>query len=135
MAQGTILPNIGKEIKDEKGGIVATCDTEIQKFNKDGNFSNAVMKRDEVLGCAIVSGKVSLAMLPYFIQYISNYLLGIISLVALLFTVIGGVLYSAGGLTEKKDQGKTYIKNALFGMGTAFLAWTVVNVIISAITG
>ncbi len=128
-AQGTILPKASKD---------GDCDVLINAFvvaeasgqKVSGNVTN------EILGCAVVTGRVSLSMVPYFIRYFSNYLLGIISLVALLFIVLGGFFYTMSGLTpDKKDRGKTYIKNAITGMIVAFLAWSVVNVIISAITG
>jgi len=128
-AQTTILPQAGTN------GQTSDCQTEIDKFNRDGNFSNAIMSENEILGCAIMSGRISLAMIPYFIQYFSNFLLGLVSLVALLFVVIGGFLYTLGGLTEEKAKGKTFITNALIGMVIAFLSWTLVNVLISALTG
>lgn len=128
LAQGTLLP------KAEPGAGGYDCDKLITEFQNTGKFM-IPSDADKTLGCAVVSGRVSLAMVPHFIKYISNYLLGIIGLVALLFTVLGGFLYTAGGLTEQKDKGKAYIKNALIGMGIAFLAWSVVNVIMAAITG
>jgi hypothetical protein len=74
-------------------------------------------------------------MVPYFIKYFSNYLLGLVGLIAVIFVMIGGYFYAVGSLIEKKEVGKTYIKNALMGMAVAFLAWSVVNVILAAITG
>ena len=127
--QGTILPKASKD-GDCEDLINAFVSAEASGQKISGNVTN------DILGCAIVTGRVSLSMVPYFIKYFSNYLLGIISLVALLFIVIGGFFYTMSGLTPyKKDRGKTYIKNAITGMVIAFLAWTVVNVIISAITG
>lgn len=140
-AQTTILP------KAPDGDI--DCVKVINDFNEIGNTSSTstgsdgtittksiATSMDGVLGCAVKTGRVSLAMVPFFIRYISNYILGLISLIALLFVVIGGFLYTTGGLTpDKKDRGKTFISNALIGMAMAFLAWTIVNVILSAITG
>lgn len=141
LAQTTILP------KAPDGDI--DCVKVINDFNEIGNTSSTTTGTDGtittksistsidgVLGCAVKTGRVSLVMVPFFIRYISNYILGLISLIALLFVVIGGFLYTTGGLTpDKKDRGKTFISNALIGMAMAFLAWTIVNVILSAITG
>jgi len=124
-AQGTILPDAGKE----------NCDELLKAYASGGYTDEIAPKRDVLLGCAIKTGRISLSMVPYFIQYISNYLLGMVGLVSLLFTVLGGFLYIAGGLNEQKDKGKKYITNALTGMGIAFLAWTIVNVIMAALTG
>lgn len=129
-AQGTVLPKAGEQIEGMQG-----CEEEINNFNESGNFESTGMSKEEVLGCAVITGRVSLPMAPYFIQYFSNYLLGIVSLVALLFVVIGGFLYIMGGITQQKEKGKTFITNALIGMVIAFLAWSIVNVLISALTG
>lgn len=128
-AQGTILPKAGE------ANEVLDCNGEIDKFIINDSFENVLLEKSELLGCAITTGRISLPMVPYFIQYFSNYALGLVSILALLFVVIGGFLYTLGGLTEQKDKGKNYIKNALIGMVIAFMAWTIVNVILSAITG
>lgn len=130
-AQTTILPKA--EEKD--------CGKLLDHFERGSGFqtSNDGVTTDytvaDTLGCAVVTGRVSLSMIPYFIKYFSNYLLGIVSIIALLFVVIGGFLYTLGGLSQQKEKGKTFIMNAIIGMVIAFLAWTIVNVIISAITG
>lgn len=132
LAQTTVLPAVPEN---------TNCQDLLDTFNSSGKPKTSStgaasdISVDATLGCAITTGRVSLAMIPYFIQYISNYILGLISLVALLFVVIGGFLYTMGGLGEQKDKGKAFIKNALIGMSLAFLAWTIVNVVLSAITG
>lgn len=91
--------------------------------------------KDHLLGCAIKTGRISLAMIPYFFTYFINFLLGLSGIVVVLFIVIGGYHYVVGGLTEEKEKGKNTIKNALLGMAVALLAWTIVTVLINAITG
>ena len=91
--------------------------------------------KDNILGCAIKTGRISLSMIPYFITYIINFLLGLVGIISVLFIVIGGYRYVLGGLTEEKEKGKNTIMHALMGMGVALLAWTIVNVIINAVTG
>ena len=131
-AQATILPKT-----DDKD-----CVTTINKANEqlakkpDGKIDSSITDNvSNLLGCAVATGRVSLWMLPYFIQYFCNYLLGMVSLISLLFVVIGGVMYTVGEAIEKKGAGVTYIKNALIGMATAFLAWSIVSVILAAVTG
>ncbi len=91
--------------------------------------------KDHLLGCAIKTGRISLAMIPYFFTYFINFLLGMSGIITVLFIVIGGYHYVVGGLTEEKEKGKNTIKHALMGMGIALLAWTIVTVLINAITG
>lgn len=92
-------------------------------------------QRANVLGCAIKTGRINLAMIPYFITYIVNFMLGLSGIICVLFIVIGGYHYVLGGLTDDKEKGKNTIKHALMGMGLALLAWTIVTVIMRAVTG
>ncbi|HLG25573.1 MAG TPA: pilin [Candidatus Gracilibacteria bacterium] len=101
--------------------------------NKD-NKSPDAKARDDLLGCAIKTGRVSLQMLPYFITYIGNFLLAMVGIICVLFIVIGGYQYIYGGLIDQKEKGKKTIIHALMGMSVALLAWVIVSVIISAIT-
>jgi hypothetical protein len=127
---GTILPTAATPDK---------CQGQLDEFIKQVDSGNKISIEksvmDSTLGCAVVTGKVSLAMVPYFIKYLSDYVLGLISLVALLFVVIGGVMYTGGSMVEQKDQGKAFIKNALIGMVISFLAWSIVNVVLSIVSG
>lgn len=91
--------------------------------------------RANLLGCGIKTGRISFSMIPYFITYIVNFALGLVGLISVLFIVLGGYFYVFGGLTEDKDKGKKTIVHALEGMGLALMAWTIVNVIMSAVTG
>ena len=122
MAHGTILPKAGEG-----------CSALVKAFHETPETRPTDV--GPTLGCAITTGRVSVAMVPYFITYFSNYLLGLVSMIALLFVVIGGVLWTVGGVSQQKEKGKAFITNALIGMVISFLAWTLVNVIISAVTG
>jgi hypothetical protein len=91
--------------------------------------------RDSILGCAIKSGRISLAMIPYFVTYLVNFLLGMAGSISVLFVVLGGYRYVLGGLTEDKEKGKQTIMYALMGFGLSILAWAIVNIVIGAVTG
>lgn len=90
--------------------------------------------RMNLLGCAIRTGRISLAMLPYFVTYFANYLLGIVGILVVLFIVLGGYFYIWGGLTEKKEKGKQYITHALMGLAVASIAWILVNAVMALFT-
>lgn len=87
-----------------------------------------------VLGCAIKTGKIKLYMMPFFVTYLIQFLLGIAGLIAVLFMVIGGYKYAVGGITEDKESGKKTILHALLGLIVALSAWIVVNFIQVALT-
>lgn len=91
-------------------------------------------ERDKLLGCAIQTGRISFAMIPYFIQRIINFLLAMVGLVSVLAIVIGGYFYVLGGLTDDKEKGKKYLMRAIMGLALASLSWIIVSVIISLVT-
>ncbi len=125
---GTVIPKLSAS---------TDCTDIINTFNtkEAQNQIGKNLDTGQLIACGMQTGRISLPMIPYFITYFSNYLLGLVSLISLLFIVIGGLYYSFGGMSTAKDKGKTFIKNAIIGMVVAFLAWAIVNVIIAVITG
>ena len=113
------------------------CKKKMAEFEASSNQSSLLTaeNRNDTLGCAIKTGRITFSMVPYFITYITNFLLGMSGIICLLFIVIGGYHYVVGGLTDEKENGKNTIKHALMGMGVALLSWSIVSVIINAITG
>lgn len=108
-----------------------------QKAMNDENNQMDVRPADDpmnLLGCAIRTGRISLAMLPYFVTYFANYLLGIVGILVVLFIVLGGYFYIWGGLTEKKEKGKQYITHSLMGLAVASIAWILVNAVMALFT-
>lgn len=138
-AQFTLLPYTNQSLED--------CNKTINTYQATGvipeNFKDPLADpakpqtgdRDNLLGCGIKTGKISLQMIPYYITYIINFALALVGLICVLFIMVGGYYYTFSGLTDDKDKGKKTIKHALMGLGLAILAWTLVNVIIKAITG
>lgn len=106
-----------------------------QKEALDASYGKDVSERDNLLGCAVKTGRISLAMIPYFVTYISNFILAMIGLIVVLMIVVGGYQYVYGGLADQKEKGKNTITHALGGMAVALLAWVIVNVVIAAVTG
>jgi len=129
-AQFTILPQakINKTVDD--------CNAYLKSFNEDkiDGLLKDIKQRDEIMGCAIMTGRISLNMIPYFISYFANFLLSLIGLICVLFIVIGGYYYIYGGLSQNKEKGKKTIYHALLGMSVAILSWVFINVIIAAVT-
>lgn len=121
-----------KKVADEKAA--AANDAQKKAGVSDLSDPTKLATVNDILGCAIKTGRVSLQMVPYFITYISNFLLSIVGLISILFIVIGGYQYIAGGLTDEKTKAKQYIYHALLGMGIAIMAWVIVNMVITIIT-
>lgn len=89
---------------------------------------------DNLLGCAVKTGKIRLFMMPFFVTYLIQFLLQIAGLIAVLFIVYGGFKYVTGGLIEDKESGKKAVIHAIIGLLVALSAWIVVNFIQMALT-
>ena len=113
--------------------LILVQDFEIN--NKPLTNGHLSQSMSDVLACAIETGKISLSMVPFFIQYIANWMLGMIGIVCVIFIMVGGFQYIYGGLVDQKEVGKKYVENALKGMSVAILAWVIVNVVMAVVTG
>lgn len=120
--------------KDENEAAQQSLASAQSSSENSSAAATLVGMRENLLGCAIKTGRVTLAMIPYFITYITNFLLAIVGLICVLFIVIGGYSYIYGGLTEQKEKGKKTIYNALLGLSVSVLAWVIVNIIMAAVT-
>lgn len=103
-----------------------------QSFDKYVNGERG--KLSDALGCAIKTGRISMFMIPYFVTFLIQFLLGISGMIAVIFVIIGGYNYVVGGITEEKEKGKKTIQNALIGLIVALCAWIVVNFVQMALT-
>lgn len=121
--------------KDQQNIQNAANEVNNAKAEAEKNANNTTQVRDNLLGCAIKTGRISLQMVPYFVTSIANFVLSLIGLLCVLFIVIGGYQYIMGGLTDQKEKGKNTIKHALMGMSIAILSWVIVTAVMNAITG
>lgn len=85
--------------------------------------------RSTTLACAIKTGKIHFWMIPYFIVYFIEFMIGVAGLIAILFIVVGGYQLVISGATDQKDAAKNTIKHALMGLVLVLVAWVVVNVV------
>lgn len=137
---GTLLPQT--DVKDCKE--VLTQIEEASNFATKGDPNNQDIgkwfaelpskTKDEILACAIKTGKIHFWMIPRFIVYFIEFMIGLSGLIAILFIVIGGYQLVVSGATDQKDNAKNTIKNALMGLVIVLVAWVVVNVIQYVVT-
>lgn len=92
-------------------------------------------KIDARLTCAVLTGEIHFWMLPYFIRYLAEFLIGLAGILCMLFIVVGGYHYVFGGVTEEKDKGKRTLVYAIGGLALVLLSWTMVNVVLFLVTG
>lgn len=130
-AQGTILPGttMKVEVKKEDEG----CKKLLQRVER-GDTAFGSDNANDILGCAIKTGNIELWMIPHFVIYAVETLLGVAGLISVLFIVVGGYQYAIGGLTEERDKAKKTIMYAIAGLVVALLAWAIVNLVQLALT-
>lgn len=88
-----------------------------------------------ILACGIRTGNIKMWMIPYYIRFMLEFIVGIAGLLAVGGTVYGGYLYLFAGVAEEgKDKGKKAIMYGITGMIITLVAWAVVNIFISLLT-
>lgn len=145
---GTVLPETKKKIVEctdimnevSKNSCLAVKVIFKKDSSKTDKCTGVTPKLDgitenDVLGCGIKTGTIKLWMVPYYIRYILQFIIGISGLVAVGGIVYGGYLYLFAGVSSEKDQGKKAIQYGLIGMVMTLIAWAFVNIIISLVTG
>lgn len=95
----------------------------------------ADVKDTEILACGIKTGSIHLWMIPYYIRYILQFIIGMAGLAAVGGIVYGGYMYLFAGVSSEKDQGKKAIQYGIIGMVMTLVAWAFVNIIIALVTG
>ena len=122
-AQGnTILPNTS----------TVECSTDQTIYLINENYSNN--QANNILTCAVKTGNIHMWMIPYFIKYLAEFLIGIAGILCVLFIVIGGYQLTLGTLIEEKEKGKKTITYALIGLALVLLSWTIVNIVLFLVT-
>ncbi|MEK7145782.1 MAG: hypothetical protein AAB802_01195 [Patescibacteria group bacterium] len=88
----------------------------------------------DMLGCAIQLGYIKAWMVPFFVTYILQFLLGIAGLISVLMILLGAYYYIAGGLSDDKEKGKTIVQYAILGLVITSVSWILVNIVLLAVT-
>jgi hypothetical protein len=123
---GTILPAV-----EEGVDCKTTLDELETRKNPVEDFkSNDQSYRDTILACGIKTGRIHFWMVPHYIVYVIEFLVGISGVVAILFLVVAAFRYIFAGAAEgQREAAKTSIKNALLGLVIVFASWIVVNTV------
>ena len=116
------------------------CRMALRSITKDSVSGEMILQGETVtsefwLGCAIKSGQIKFWMIPYFINYALDFILSIAGLISILMILVGAYYYIAGSLSDDKETGKTIIQYALLGLVVALSSWSVINLLLLALTG
>jgi hypothetical protein len=99
-----------------------------------GSVVDGAIGSNDVLGCAIMTGRIKMAYLSIFIFYVLRLATVSASSVSIIFIMIGGYKYIIGAITENKDEGKRTIIYAIVGLVVSTLAWVIVNIVQTLVT-
>ena len=76
------------------------------------------------------TGDCHLSDIPFFIQYIASYLVGIAGTISVVMVMWGGYQWIMGGVSEdQKGKGKKTLTYAVIGLIITLLSWVIINVI------
>jgi hypothetical protein len=87
------------------------------------------LNQNDVLGCAILTGRIKMFYLSIFIAYALNMMAILAGSISMIFIMIGGYKYVLGSLTQNTDEAKKTIINAIIGLLVSTGAWIIVNIV------
>lgn len=143
LAQVPLVFAAGTTIIPQNEDSVSKCEENIASFEADyikddtqnlqdvakeyfGNNDDSV---NDLIACAIKTGRFHFYLVPYIIRYLAEFGIGIAGTVSMLFIVIGGLQYMTGPVIQNKEQGKKTVTYALIGLVLTLAAWIIVNII------
>ncbi len=134
-----VMYDVNFEMDDARKAISTREDYELSKATanklaEDGESVKFIPYTD-ILACGIMTGDIKMWMIPYYIRYILEFIIGVAGLVAVGALVYGGYLYLFAGISDDKEKGKNAIKNGLIGLVLILTAWAIVNIVLSLVTG
>lgn len=108
----------------------------LENLSNDVGFTgDQAFTTEDLLACAVKTGRVKMAYIPYFATYVLSLGTILSGVVAMLFIVIGGYKYTFSGITDDKDSAKKTIQYAIAGLVVSSLAWIIVQVVQTFVSG
>lgn len=144
LAVDTVLPGAGEDVSDyltpeQCGDAVDAWSREYAELGYYGlpdtlSVEGYDMTSEDMMACALKSGNMSFWMIPFFVNNVLEFIIGLAGLIAVLMIMVGAYYYIAGGVTDDKEKGKTIIKYALGGFILVLVSWTLVNILLLFLT-
>lgn len=122
---------------DGKNASVDSCRAFFTHYSLESQIKPLMSEKENVnyiLGCGITTGNIHMWMIPYFIKYILEFVIGISGLICVGGIVYGGFVYIFSGMGEEKDKGKKALMYSILGLVLTLLAWAIVNLVIALVT-
>ncbi len=135
----SLLPSGGDDVdKMDAAACTTAVNTWTAAYAEDGytglEDEYESLTKEEMMACALKSGSMSFWMLPFFINYVLEFIVGLAGLLSVLMILVGAYYYIGGGVTDDKEKGKTIIKYALGGFVLVLSSWLLVNVLLLVLT-
>ncbi len=90
---------------------------------------NQELTEADLLGCAIVTGRIRLYMWKPFVVYLIKNLSVLAGVLSMLFIVLGGYQYFLAMVQGEDTKAKATVKNAIFGLIIALCSWMIVDLV------
>jgi hypothetical protein len=104
-------------------------------LNLNSDSSWGFIGYNDVLGCAMMTGRIKLLYLNLLLFYVLKMFTVFSGVISMLFIIFGGYKYVLGAITENKDEGKKIIVHAIIGLVICTLAWIIVDIVQRFVTG
>lgn len=122
-----ILMNyVQREVEESKEVVASRNKKTIAEYGKSLELSES-----NILGCGIKTGTIKLWMVPFYIRFLLQFVIGIAGLAAVGGIIYGGFTYLFAGLSDDKEKGKKAILYGIVGFVMTLVAWVVVNVVMA----
>ena len=79
-------------------------------------------------------GSLQLYDIPVYLKYLTEQLIWLAGLLAVIVVMIGGYKYLKGGFDDSTDEGKNTIANVAIGLAFIAFAWMIIDLIIRILT-
>lgn len=141
--RGTVLPSTQFDSVEECEIIMfyvsnnrVSAKTTVAKRSPLINIENGPQNvtSNDILACGIRTGNMKLWMVPFYIRFILEFIIGLAGLITVGAVVYGGYLYLFSGISDDKDQGKNALKNGIIGLVLVLSAWAIVNVFMALVS-
>lgn len=140
-ASTSILPSLGSDPSwcDPADKDFVEVYNEIVNSYGTANFQTYTAEHgidswSEFLACGLRLGRIKFWMIPFFVLYALQFVIGLAGLISVMMIVLGGYYYIAGGITDDKEKGKHIITYALGGFVLVLTSWFIVNIILLTLT-
>ncbi len=139
--EGTVLPGTDRA-QSECEKIMRSVNRHYEEARESVAYGNEFYVDDlsdvygnDILACGIKTGDIKLWMVPFYVRFVLEFVIGLAGLLSVAGIIYGSYLYLVAGISEDKEKGKNALKNSIIGLIITLTAWGFVNIVIALVSG